>query len=99
MLPLGSLLYLLFCTNRYGWGWKSFIKEANSGSGLKFPQIVRGYVSYILPLIVIYIFLQGYLERFSKPWNILIPVLLLIGIVYIPLQAMWNAKQNKNKEH
>lgn len=95
MLPLGSLLYLLFCTNRYGWGWKSFMEEANSGSGVKFPQIVRGYVSYILPLIVIYIFFQGYLERFSKPWSILIPVLLLIGIVYIPLQAMRKAKRKK----
>ncbi|MFQ7538054.1 MAG: sodium-dependent transporter, partial [Clostridium sp.] len=49
MLPLGSLMYLLFCTFRYGWGWKNFTAEANSGTGLKFPNWARLYVSYILP--------------------------------------------------
>lgn len=64
LLPLGSLVYLLFCTNRYGWGWKNFCAEADSGQGLKFPKWARLYVSYILPLIVLFIFIQGYVSKF-----------------------------------
>ena len=63
-LPLGSLVYLLFCTSRYGWGWKNFLNEANTGSGLKFPTAVRLYVTYILPLIVLFIFVMGYWNKF-----------------------------------
>ena len=65
LLPLGSLIYLLFCTSRYGWGWKNFCNEANTGDGLKFPKWTRVYVSYILPLIVLFIFVQGYISIFG----------------------------------
>ena len=65
LLPLGSLIYLLFCTSRYGWGWKNFCNEANLGEGLKFPKWTRVYVSYILPLIVLFIFIQGYISLFA----------------------------------
>ena len=64
LLPLGSLVYLLFCTSRYGWGWKSFTEEANAGEGLRFPKWVRFYVTFILPLIVLFIFVWGYLSKF-----------------------------------
>ncbi len=64
LLPLGSLVYLLFCTSRYGWGWKNFRKEANTGEGLKFPAWARIYVSYILPVIILFIFVMGYLQKF-----------------------------------
>ena len=64
LLPLGSLVYLLFCVSSKGWGWKNFLSEANTGSGLKFPNGVRLYVSYILPLIVLFIFVMGYWNKF-----------------------------------
>jgi len=64
LLPLGSLVYLLFCTSRYGWGWDNFVKEADTGSGWKFPKAIRFYVTYLLPLIVLFIFLQGYNDKF-----------------------------------
>lgn len=64
LLPLGSLVYLLFCTSRYGWGWNNFIKEADSGNGTRFPKWAKIYVSYLLPLIVLFIFVQGYLAKF-----------------------------------
>ena len=60
LLPLGSLVYVLFCTSRYGWGWKNFCAEADSGTGLKFPKWSRIYVTFILPLVVLFIFVQGY---------------------------------------
>lgn len=64
ILPLGSLVYLLFCVSRRGWGWESFLAEANTGSGLKFPRGVRFYVTYVLPLIVLFIFVMGYWDKF-----------------------------------
>lgn len=63
-LPLGSLVYLLFCTTRYGWGWKNFQEEANEGGGLKIRNWMRCYVSYILPLIVIALFVLGVKDKF-----------------------------------
>ena len=63
-LPLGSLVYLLFCTSRYGWGWKNFTTEANTGKGLKIQNWMRGYISYILPLIVLFIFFFGLYDKF-----------------------------------
>ena len=62
--PLGSLVYLLFCTSRYGWGFKNFLGEANEGKGIKFPVWARVYVSYIIPVVVLYIFVQGYWSKF-----------------------------------
>lgn len=64
LLPIGSLVYLLFCTSRYGWGFDKFLSETNEGTGLRFPRGVRFYVSYILPVIILVIFIQGYLVKF-----------------------------------
>ncbi len=65
LLPLGSLGSLLFCTSRYGWGFENFLKEANEGTGLKFPRWAKAYVSYVLPVIILVIFLQGYWAKFG----------------------------------
>ena len=62
-LPLGSLVYLLFCTSRYGWGWKNFKEEANLGKGLKVRNWMRLYVTYALPLIVLVIFVLGIKDK------------------------------------
>ena len=64
ILPIGSVIYLLFCTSRYGWGFEKFLAEANEGQGIRFPRWVRFYVTYILPLIVLVIFVQGYVSKF-----------------------------------
>ena len=63
-LPIGALIYLLFCTRRYGWGWKNYIAEANTGKGMKIKNWMRVYISYILPLIVIFIFVYGIYDKF-----------------------------------
>ena len=65
LLPLGSLVYLLFCTSKHGWGWQNFLREADAGSGIKFPAKARFYISYLLPLVVLGIFLQGYNDKFQ----------------------------------
>lgn len=66
IMPLGSLLFILFCSHRYGWGWNKFLAEADTGSGLKFPQGLRLYITWILPVIVLGIFIKGYWDIFSK---------------------------------
>lgn len=66
LLPLGSLVYLVFCTWRYGWGFEKYQAEANAGTGLKVPNWCRLYVTYILPLMIVGLFLQGiwgYVEK------------------------------------
>lgn len=63
IMPLGSLVFLFFCTRQLGWGWKNFMAEANAGKGLKFPERAKFYVSYILPLIVVFIFIFGLWEK------------------------------------
>ena len=94
LLPLGSLLYLMFCSYRYGWGWKSFTKEANAGKGLRFPTAIRFYISYILPFIVIFIFFQGYVEKFSWPLNYIMPVIIILIVFSVPFLS-WRATRNK----
>ena len=61
ILPIGSILYVLFCTSRYGWGWDSFFSEVNTGDGVKLPKSVRFYMTWLLPLIILWLFVSGYL--------------------------------------
>ena len=63
-LPLGSLVYLLFCVTRYGWGWQNYKKEVNTGKGLKVQDWMRGYLTYVLPRIVVFIFAFGLYDKF-----------------------------------
>ena len=64
LLPLGSIVYLLFCCTRYGWGWDKFVAEANSGKGLKVPSALRAYFTYVIPFAIGVIFVFGYIEKF-----------------------------------
>lgn len=57
LLPLGSLFYVLFCTMRYGWGWDKYFAEVNIGKGLKLPKWLRPYLSYVLPLAILAVFI------------------------------------------
>ena len=87
LLPLGTLIYLLFCVKKNGWGWDSFYKEVNSGTGMKFPKILRGYMTYVLPAIIIGIYLKGYWDKFAPMgMSYLIPWLLIafsfLGFVF-----------------
>lgn len=64
LLPLGSLIFVMFCTSKKGWGWDNFIEEANTGKGLKFPKAAKFYVKYILPVIILLVFFVGYYQKF-----------------------------------
>lgn len=63
-LPLGTVIFLLFSTLKCGWGWDNFIKEANAGKGMKFPNTLKYYMMIILPIIVITTFIIGIVTMF-----------------------------------
>ena len=64
-LPLGSLVFILFCVSKKGWGWDNFEKEANEGKGLKVKRWMRGYMTYVLPVIIVVLLVVGILQKFG----------------------------------
>lgn len=66
ILPLGSLIFILFCVNEKGWGWDNFTKEANTGKGLKVKKFMKAYMTYVLPVIVALVFILGLYSFFNK---------------------------------
>lgn len=66
ILPLGSMLFVLFCTKKNGWGWDNFLQEADTGEGMKYPAFVRPYIHYGVPALIAIIYLKGYYDMFAK---------------------------------
>ncbi len=66
LLPIGSVIYLLFCcvSGKIGWGYENFLAEVDRGKGIRFPARLRGYFRYVLPVIVLAICVIGYLDKF-----------------------------------
>ena len=64
VLPLGSLVLILFCTMKKGWGWENYTNEVNTGKGLKLKKCMRGYFTYVLPVMVVIIFVIGIVQKF-----------------------------------
>lgn len=65
LLPLGSIIFVIFCTSRFGWGWDKFTAEANEGKGFKVAKWMKGYMTYVLPAIILVIFVLGLISYFS----------------------------------
>ena len=65
ILPLGALVFILFCVSKKGWGWKNFTEEANAGKGLKVKNWMRGYMTYVLPVIIFFVFAYGLYDFFK----------------------------------
>ena len=61
LLPLGSLIYLLFCVTKWGWGYDKYLAEANTGAGMKMPRWLKPCFQFILPILVLVILIQGLL--------------------------------------
>lgn len=64
LLPLGSLTILIFCTRKIGWGWDSFVEEANTGKGLKMRKWMKGYITWFLPIVIFALFVSGIVTKF-----------------------------------
>ena len=59
LLPLGSLVYLMFCVTKWGWGFDNYLEEANTGSGMKIARWLKPYFQFILPVLILIILIQG----------------------------------------
>lgn len=66
IMPLGSLVFVLFCVSRRGWGWKNFLAEANEGEGLKFPRWLRPWMRFGVPVLVVIILVMGWVPIVSS---------------------------------
>ncbi len=64
MLPIGSFTYLLFCVSKIGWGFDNYLKEANTGKGMKVPRFLKPYLQFILPAMILFIFIKGIIDKF-----------------------------------
>ena len=62
LLPLGSLMYLLFCVTRWGWGFDKYLEEANTGKGMKMPRALKPYFQFVLPVLILAILIQGLMK-------------------------------------
>ena len=63
LLPLGSLVYLLFCVTKFGWGFDNYYNECNTGKGMKLPRIVKPYLQYVLPILILIVFAQKFIGQ------------------------------------
>lgn len=94
VLPLGSLLFVLFCTRRNGWGFEAFLAEVNTGEGRAFPRRIRGYMTYALPLIILGIYFKGYYDMFKDRGMLTLCIWMFVAVVFAGL-ILWLAKGKK----
>lgn len=101
LLPLGSLVFILFCCRKNGWGYDNFLKELNTGEGMNFKGRFRPYLTYILPLIIVVVYLKGYWDMFYNPEDLgrlvgwMIFAFALLAFVTIIASGVLNRKKNK----
>lgn len=94
LLPLGSMVFVLFCMKKNGWGWNNFIEEVNTGKGKRVPgtKLLQIYMTYVLPLIIVIVYLKGYYDTFKDDGIIALigwmtfAVLLLAAIMAVTLK-------------
>ena len=95
VLPLGSLVYVMFCTTRYGWGFRNFLTEADAGNGLRFPHQLRWHMTYIIPAVVVFIYLKGYYDLFApQGLSYLIPWMCIAVIFLLFIFSLARCKNN-----
>ena len=98
ILPLGSVIFVIFCASKNGWGWDNFIREANTGKGMKFPTFIRNYMLWVIPVVVAIIYLKGYYDMFQPKGNTYLIPWMIVGIAMLILVG-WivfgHSKKNK----
>lgn len=97
IMPLGALIYLMFCTKKNGWGWQNFMQEANAGQGVAFPKKMRFYMTMLLPWIIVLIYLKGYYDMFSPQGPMMLGIWMLIAILFLAFVGTILFKKPKQK--
>lgn len=82
ILPLGSLMFVLFCTRKTGWSFEGFLQEVDAGEGKKFPKGLRFYMSYILPMIILLVYFKGYYDTFKDKGTLTLCIWLTVAVIF-----------------
>ncbi len=85
IMPLGAVVYLLFCVRSNGWGWNNFYREASAGDGIGFPNNngIRFYLNYILPLLIVVVYLKGYYDKFAPQGPVMLTIWMVIAFLFL----------------
>lgn len=98
LLPLGSLAFVLFCTRKNGWGWENALEEADQGRGLRFPRRLGFYFKYILPLVIIVIYLKGYYDFFADRSGLVLAGWMALALAFLGFVFWCAAGKRKTEE-
>ena len=94
LLPLGSLVFVLFCTRKNGWGFQNFIAESNKGEGINFPKAVQTYMTYGLPLIIVIVYLKGYYDMFVGMGTKVLAFWMFVAFIFLGF-IFYSSKDHK----
>ncbi len=100
ILPLGTLTMILFCTRKCGWGWDNFMKETNTGKGISFPDKLKFYMSWLLPAIIIVVYIKGYYDYFTNHAVSVRILTMVVALLLLAVTLYWASpvkKSEKNK--
>jgi NSS family neurotransmitter:Na+ symporter len=98
LLPLGSLLSVMLCTSKYGWGWDNFVKEVNTGIGRSFPTQLRSYMTWVLPLIIIFVYLKGYYDMFAERGRLVLIIWMCVAVLLLAVVIFFALPKRRIKK-
>ncbi len=99
ILPLGGLVFALFCTKKNGWGWEGFLQEVNTGEGMGYPKFIRKwYVQFCVPALVIIIYLKGYYDMFSAKGTVTLITWMIVALLFLALIFSFTLSNFKKKK-
>lgn len=96
ILPLGSLLFILFTVKKNGWGWDNFVKEADTGAGIRYPAFAKQYIRFGVPAIIVVIYLKGYYDMFAKYGTATLVFWMCVAVAFLAL--IFSFTTNKRKK-
>ena len=97
ILPLGGLLFILFCTRKNGWGYNRFAEEVNTGKGFKLPNWMEVWMKWVLPIIIVIVYLKGYFDMFASKGTVTLVVWMCVAIALLALVLSFSMKAGARK--
>lgn len=97
ILPLGGLVFVLFCTKKNGWGYGNFEKEVNTGTGFKLPKIVKPLMKYVIPVIIVLVYLKGYYDMFSPMGTKTLAMWMVVAALFIAMVFGFSLRKKDKK--
>nr|MBQ8252907.1 sodium-dependent transporter [Lachnospiraceae bacterium] len=95
ILPLGSLLFVLFCVKKNGWGFDRFLAEVNEGKGKAFPKALKAYMTYVIPSLIVIIYLKGYYDFFAKQEVAIRIFWMVVALLFLALVTSFTLNKKK----